>query len=134
MKPFAILTLSVAAFMLSACGTEPQAQKTETPPSTQAQETTQAAIKKRELKIQEHTEVNILLYQCEQDIGQVEVRFFPVHGVAVLVLDNTPHELQQQRAASGFWYANAKYSFRGKGATDAWLEIGRRAPINCWAE
>lgn len=132
MKPLVILSLSIAALMLSACGLQHQAE--ETKPTPVAKEKTKEEIRKKELKIKEHTEVNIALYQCEQGIGQIEVRFFPVHGVAVLVLDDITHELQQQPAASGFWYSNGKYSFRGKGATEAWLEIGRRAPIDCKAE
>lgn len=139
MKPLAILSFSVAALMLSACGMQQQADKQEdatVQKQTQqkAPEKTLTEVKKNELKIKEHTEVNIALYQCEQGIGQIEVRFFPVHGVAVLVLDGNNHELQQQPAASGFWYSNGKYTLRGKGAVDAWLEIGRRAPIDCQAQ
>lgn len=122
MKPYLTsLVFSVAALMLSACSQTPQVQNNTTAPRVP-------------LNIKGHTEVSIVLYQCEQGIGQIEVRFFPAHGVAVLVLDGNTHELQQQRAASGFWYSNGQYTLRGKGAVDAWLEIGRRAPIDCQAE
>ncbi len=126
MKRFAILTFSVAALILSACSIQQQ-------PVIQEATTTQTAPQKTKLRIKGHTEVSIVMYQCEQDIGQIEVRFFPHHGVAVLVLEEVTHEMQEQRAASGFWYSNGKYTIRGKG-TDAWLEIGRRAPIDCQAE
>ena len=138
MKPiatfvFRIAAFSVAALMLSACSMQQQAEKQEAVAQA-VQETAEQAAQKPKLKIKGHTEVSIVMYQCEQDIGQIEMRFFPHHGVAVLVLDGVNHELQQQRAASGFWYSNGKYAFRGKGPTDAWLEIGRRAPIDCQAQ
>lgn len=69
-------------------------------------------------------------YVCERGLGEIGMRFFPDHGVAVLVLDGQTHELQQQISASGTWYSNAKYSFRSKGGK-AWLEIGRMMPIHC---
>lgn len=120
MKSLAILILSVAALMVSACSQQPQVQPEKTAPTAQ-------------LKIKGHTEVSIVMYQCDQGLGQIEMRYFPLHGVAVLVLDSVTHELQQERAASGFWYSNSKYTVRGKGG-EIQLEIGRRAPIACTAE
>ena len=78
----------------------------------------------------EHT---IIHYQCQPDNRDIEMRYFPVHGVAVLVLDGTTHELQQQVSGSGFWYSNGKYTVRGKGDS-LWLEIGRMMPIDCQAK
>ena len=120
MKAFTILIFSVAALMVSACSQQPQVQ-------------TQAAASTAPLKIKGHTEVSIVLYHCEQDLGQIEMRYFPLHGVAVLVLDGVTHELQQERAASGFWYSNGLYTVRGKGE-EIQLEIGRRAAIQCVTE
>src|SRR5690554_6355397 len=139
MKSLAILSFSVAALMLSACGMQQQADKQEDAAAQKiaqqiAGEKMPVELIKNELIIKEHTEVKIEFNQFEEGIGQIEVRFFPVHGVAVLVLDGNNHELQQQPAASGFWYSNGKYTLRGKGAVDAWLEIGRRTPIDCQAQ
>ena len=43
---------------------------------------------------------------------QMEMRFFPAQGVAVLVRHGNPIELQQQRAASGFVYSNGPNTVR----------------------
>jgi membrane-bound inhibitor of C-type lysozyme len=74
--------------------------------------------------------MNTVFYKCNSI--EIEMRYFPLHGVAVLVLDGKTHELQQQVSASGVWYSNAKYSFRAKG-DDGWLEIGRMALMECKA-
>lgn len=71
------------------------------------------------------------LYECV-NANPIEVRFFPNHGVAVLVLNSQTHELQQQPADSGFWYSNQLYTIRGAG-NELRLEIGRRMPIDCVA-
>ena len=113
MKAFSILSVSIAALLLSACTNEPQSEVTQ----TQSTHT---------------TDVNVIAYQCEQDLGQIEVRFFPTEDKAELVLEDATHELLAERAASGFWYTNGLYTLRGKGM-DLWLEIGRRAPIECQA-
>lgn len=75
-------------------------------------------------------EPNIVIYQCEQGIGEIEMHFYPTQEFSLLMLDGISHKLTEERAASGFWYTNGKYTFRGKGQT-GWLEIGRRAPIDC---
>ena len=62
----------------------------------------------------------------------IEMRFFPVHGVGVLVRNGKTMELQQQPAASGFLYSNGPTTVRGKG-NDLTLEIGRMVPIQCEA-
>lgn len=113
-----LLSLAVGFLLTSAC-----AKQTAVLPDTNT-EVSQAPIKEVE-KI-------IVHYQCDQGIGEIEMRFFPHHGVAVLVLDGKTHELQEQRAASGMWYSSGQYTFRGKGQ-EGWLEIGRRAPIDCKA-
>jgi membrane-bound inhibitor of C-type lysozyme len=67
------------------------------------------------------------------DNGQaIEMRFFPLQGVGVLVRDGQTMELQQQPAASGFVYSNGPTTVRGKGDELA-LEIGRMRPIACRA-
>lgn len=70
-------------------------------------------------------------YLCENG-ETLEMRFFPLQGVGVLVRDGKPMELQQQPAASGFLYSNGPNSVRGKG-DELMLEIGRRVPIRCQA-
>ena len=60
----------------------------------------------------------------------LEVRFFSLQGVAVLVRNGTPIELQQQPSGSGFIYSNGPNTIRGKGE-DLTVEIGRMVPIQC---
>ena len=79
-----------------------------------------------------HTTMNSVHYHCEQDLEPLEIRFYPDQDKAELVLNGEVMELPQQRAASGFWYSNDRYTVRGKGK-ELWLEIGRRAPIECTA-
>jgi membrane-bound inhibitor of C-type lysozyme len=70
-------------------------------------------------------------FTCEH--GQaIEMRFFPLQGVGVLVRDGQTMELQQQPAASGFVYSNGPNTVRGKG-DELTLEIGRMRPISCRA-
>ena len=68
-------------------------------------------------------------YQCD-DGNSVEMRFFPLQGVGVLVRPGQPMELQQVPAASGFRYSNGPHTVRGKGS-ELIIEIGRMAPIRC---
>lgn len=68
-------------------------------------------------------------YQCD-DGNSVEMRFFPLQGVGVLVRNGQPMELQQVPAASGFRYSNGPHTVRGKGS-ELIIEIGRMAPIRC---
>jgi membrane-bound inhibitor of C-type lysozyme len=63
---------------------------------------------------------------------EIEMRFFPREGVAVLVRHGRPIELQQQRSGSGFLYSNGPNTVRSKG-NELTLEIGRMAPIACKA-
>lgn len=63
---------------------------------------------------------------------EIEMRFFPLQGVGVLVRHGKTMELQQQPAASGFLYSNGPNTVRGKGS-DLIIEVGRRAPIECQA-
>lgn len=79
---------------------------------------------------QKYSNKVISIYQCQPDNKEVEVRYFPTQGVAVLVLDGQNHELHDHVTASGFWYTNGKYTVRGKGH-EIRLEIGRMAPIQC---
>ncbi len=70
-------------------------------------------------------------YLCENG-ETLEMRFFPLQGVGVLVRNGKPMELQQQPAASGFLYSNGPNTVRGKG-DELMLEIGRMVPIRCHA-
>ena len=63
---------------------------------------------------------------------EVEMRFFPAQGVAVLVRNARTIELQQQPAASGFVYSNGPNTVRGKGK-ELTVEIGRMVPFQCYA-
>ena len=62
----------------------------------------------------------------------VEMRFFPEQGVAVLVRAGETLELQQQPSASGFIYGGGTVTVRGKGS-ELRIEIGRMVPIRCLA-
>ena len=70
-------------------------------------------------------------YICDHG-EHVEMRFFPLQGVGVLVRNDKPMELQQQPAASGFRYTNGPNTVRGKG-DELIIEISRRVPIRCRA-
>lgn len=102
------LILIVTTFFLSACSTSD--------PLVSAQQESYYSVEKK-------------FYECV-NANPIEVRFFPNHGVAVLVLNSQTHELQQQQTENGFWYSNQLYSIRGSG-NDLRLEIGRRMPITC---
>lgn len=71
-------------------------------------------------------------FVCDND-QRIEVRFFPLQGVAVLVRGGNTIELQQEPAASGFRYSNGTNTILGKG-DELRLEIGRMVPINCRTE
>ena len=75
--------------------------------------------------------MNRVLFDCGND-EQVEMRFFPAQGVAVLVRNGKPMELRQQPSASGFIYSNGPNTVRGKGREIS-VEIGRMVPIRCEA-
>ena len=62
----------------------------------------------------------------------VEMRFFPEQGVAVLVRAGETLELQQQPSASGFIYGGGPVTVRGKGS-ELRIEVGRMVPILCQA-
>lgn len=68
-------------------------------------------------------------YACS-DGADIEMRFFTLQGVGVLIRHGRNHELQQQPAASGFLYANGPIRVQGKG-DELMLEIGRMVPITC---
>jgi membrane-bound inhibitor of C-type lysozyme len=70
-------------------------------------------------------------YRCE-DGQALQLRFFPQHGVAVLVRDGQTLEMQQEPAASGFLYRAGQTVVRGQG-NEMRLEIARRAPVVCRA-
>jgi len=63
---------------------------------------------------------------------EIEMRFFPLQGVGVLVRHGKPMELQQQPTGSGFLYSNGPNTVRGKG-NELIIEVGRRVPIQCQA-
>ncbi|ALO47530.1 ABC-type transport auxiliary lipoprotein family protein [Pseudohongiella spirulinae] len=71
-------------------------------------------------------------FSCD-DNRDIELRFFPMQGVAVLVRNGNTIELQQEPSASGFRYSNGPNTVVGKG-DELTLEIGRMAPIHCHAE
>ena len=70
-------------------------------------------------------------FSCK-DGEEIEMRFFNLQGVAVLVRQGENIELQQEPAASGFKYSNGSTTVRGKGDALT-LEIGRMMPIECKA-
>lgn len=72
-----------------------------------------------------------VVFACD-DGETVEVRYFPLQGVAVLVRHGKTIELQQQPSGSGFIYSNGPSTVRGKG-DEISVEIGRRVPIMCKA-
>ena len=63
---------------------------------------------------------------------EIEMRFFPSEGVAVLVLNGLPIELKQQPSGSGFIYSNGPNTVRGKG-DELTAEVGRTVPLQCKA-
>jgi membrane-bound inhibitor of C-type lysozyme len=70
-------------------------------------------------------------YTCSTG-EEVEMRFFPLQGVGVLVRNGEPIELQPMPTASGFIYSNGPITVRGKGA-ELVVEVGRMVPIKCQA-
>lgn len=68
-------------------------------------------------------------FVCD-DGETVEMRYFPLQGVAVVVRHGNTIELQQQPSGSGFIYSNGPNTVRGKG-DEIMIEIGRRVPIKC---
>lgn len=63
---------------------------------------------------------------------EVEMRFFLLQGVGVLVHRGKPMELQQQPTASGFLYSNGSNTVSGK-ETELIIEVGGMVPIQCQA-
>ncbi len=70
-------------------------------------------------------------YLCANGEG-VQMRFFPLQGVGVLVRGGRTMELQQRPAGSGFLYSNGPNSVRGKG-DELTIEVGRMVPLRCRA-
>ncbi len=70
-------------------------------------------------------------YACDNG-EELEMRYFPLQGVGVLVRNGVPVELQQQPAASGARYTNGPTTVHGKG-DELLVLIGRMAPITCRA-
>lgn len=70
-------------------------------------------------------------YRCSNG-ESLQVRFFPLQGVAVLVRDGKTRELQQQPAASGFLYTDDPLTVRGKGAALS-IESAGAATLDCTA-
>ena len=62
----------------------------------------------------------------------IEMRFFPLQGVAVMVRHGRTIALQQQRSGSGFRYSNGPNTVWGKGEQIT-VEIGRMLPFTCTA-
>lgn len=77
----------------------------------------------------EPTTEHLATYAC--DHGEtLEIRFFPLQGVGVLVRHGKTMELQQQVSGSGFIYSNGPNTVRGKG-DELIVEIGRMVPFKC---
>lgn len=72
-----------------------------------------------------------LTFRCDNG-EQVEMRFFPQQGVGVLVRGGRTQELQQQPSASGFIYAGAGTTVRGKG-DELRIEPAQQPPLSCRA-
>jgi cholesterol transport system auxiliary component len=68
-------------------------------------------------------------YRCDNG-ERIEMRFFPLQGVGVLLRNGNTMELQQEPAATGFRYINGPSTVYGKG-DELRLEIGRMVPIQC---
>ncbi len=62
----------------------------------------------------------------------IEMRFFPLQGVAVLVRAGTTLELHPQPAASGFVYSDGPTTVRGEGRKLT-IEAAHMDPICCQA-
>lgn len=71
-------------------------------------------------------------FTCE-DGKDIEVRFFPEQGIAVLIREGVNSELQEQRVASGFEYTGEGLAIRGKGE-ELMLTLGTAAPTRCTAK
>jgi membrane-bound inhibitor of C-type lysozyme len=71
-------------------------------------------------------------YRCD-DGQQVNVRFFPQQGVAVLERGGQSMELPQQPAPPPAWkFGTAQNQIEGRGSTMT-ITVGRMVPINCTA-
>jgi len=68
-------------------------------------------------------------FACENG-ESVQMRYFPLQGVAVLVRGGRTTELQQQRVASGFLYSSPAVAVRGKG-NEILIEEGAGARLRC---
>ncbi|MBN8923783.1 MAG: hypothetical protein BGP10_07930 [Rhodanobacter sp. 68-29] len=107
------------ACAVSACASQPVPDKSQPVPD-------------KPLPDENAPEVRVVSFTCTN--GQsLAVRFFPAHGVAVLVRNGQTTELQQQPSGSGFIYGNGPITIRGKGK-DLTVEIGRMVPLECKAE
>jgi len=62
----------------------------------------------------EATGLRTVFYRCD-DGERIEVRFFALQGVAVLVRDGRTLEMQQIPGGSGFAYESAAVRLRGQG-------------------
>jgi membrane-bound inhibitor of C-type lysozyme len=71
-------------------------------------------------------------FACDNE-EEIEVRFFPEQGVAVLLRGGQTTELQQQPVGSGFEYSNGQTTLRGKG-NELTMTVGMMAPTNCTAK
>jgi len=78
------------------------------------------------------TPVHVVNFVCAND-EHVEMRFFPIQGVAVMIRGGTSMELQQEPAGSGFLYRGESVSVRGKG-DEIMIDDGRTAPLRCEAK
>jgi membrane-bound inhibitor of C-type lysozyme len=93
-----------------------------------------AAPEQPEVPEQEETPTTIyreVAYACE-DGGTLSVRYYPLHGVAVLVRGDETIELDQKRTGSGFKYSNGPDTIRGKGDALT-VESDGKAPLQCSA-
>lgn len=70
-----------------------------------------------------------VMFRCATG-EELEMRFFPVQGVAVLVREGRNAELQQMPAASGFRYEGAGYRALGKGRALR-IEQDGVEPLDC---
>lgn len=67
-------------------------------------------------------------YACED--GTALTVTFSETTAELALPDGSKSSLQQQPAASGFWYSNGRYELRGKGE-ELQFAIGRMAPVTC---
>ncbi|MDX1271459.1 MliC family protein [Bizionia paragorgiae] len=96
-----LLTFTMlSALFLNACKEAPKQENVD----TEITETVEA-----------NTDDFVTTTTINKDGKQLEIVFNNTKGTATFVFDGETVDLQQEKAASGFWYKNDTYELRGKG-------------------